>query len=422
MLRGQHTVHDVPKESTAHLDSVPNKAHTIHRKESDTMSNNLHAASSEWASRPADERFWTMGEMRAACESIRAGCGTARVPMQSLQARAEGDALVLVGSKDRPAALTHYAFGQLAVTVGAPAAYLRELPVNVAADCLNAGIVKADKSDRDLLFHKNGRLTLRACLSDKYERVWDADVCRYFEKLTDQGWRNPAGRAPAGYKGITRAATSEDILPGQINISVGDAIAPAGLYASDHDMFAFLVAPDRVIDDGTGGTLMRGIFVRNSEVGDASLSVTFFLMQAVCGNHIVWGAKGVHEIRVRHVGSAPLTRALRGFETELRRYLDSAPEEQRMIAAARKLVLGNTKDEVLDAIVKYARGHSLPISRKRADEAYEVCARHEDWYGSPRTLWGQVAGLTHASQASGYADDRAAADRSAGGLLGMVEF
>jgi hypothetical protein len=106
----------------------------------------------------------------------------------------------------------------------------------------------------------------------------------------------------------------------------------------------------------------------------------------------------------------------------LRTYLDSAPEEERMIAAARKLVLGNTKDEVLDAIVKYARAHSLPISRKRADEAYEVAAKHEDWYGSPRTLWGQVAGLTHASQVGGYADDRASVDRAAGALLGMVEF
>jgi hypothetical protein len=383
---------------------------------------NLHAANSQWASRPADERYWTLGDMRTACENVRAGCGTARVPMQSLKARAEGDSLVLVGSKDRPAALTHYAFGQLATTVGAPAAYLRELPIGVAADCLNAGIAKADKSDRDLLFHKNGRLTLRACLSDRYERVWDSDVCKYFERLTDQGWRNPAGLAPINYRGETRAATAEDILPGQINIGVGSAIAPAGLYASDHDMFAFLVSPDRVLGDGSGGSLMRGIFVRNSEVGDASLSVTFFLMQAVCGNHIVWGAKGVHEIRVRHVGSAPLTRALSGFEAQLRRYMDSAPEEERMIAAARKLVLGNTKDEVLDAIVKYARSHSLPISRKRAEEAYGVCEQHESWYGSPRTLWGQVAGLTHASQNSGYADDRASVDRAAGALLGMVEF
>lgn len=365
--------------------------------------------------------------MRISCENVRAGCGAASVPMRSLSVNVDpqdDSALVLTGSKGNPAAMTHYAFGQLASTVGAPASYLRGLPTRVAAECLNVGIAGvADKiGDRDLLFHKNGRLTLRACLSERYERVWDAEVCRYLEKLVDAGWRAPAGRVPAGYTGPTRTATAEDILPGQIWIGAGTQIAPSGLYASDHDMFAFLVSPDRVIQDGAGGSLMRGIFARNSEVGDSSLVFTFFLMQAVCGNHIVWGAQGVHEIRVRHVGSQPLGRALRGFETELRRYLDSAPEEERMITAARKLTLGNTKDEVLEAIVKYAKSHSLPISRKRADDAYEIAAKHEDWYGSPRTLWAQVAGLTQGSQAGGFADDRATVDRAAGALLGMVEF
>ena len=115
-------------------------------------------------------------------------------------------------------------------------------------------------------------------------------------------------------------------------------------------MFYFGVAPDRIISDGNGGSLMRGIFVRNSEVGDAALSVTFFLMQAVCGNHIVWNATGVHEIRVRHIGEGTMARAFRGFEAELRRYHDAAPEEESRIVAARNLVLGNSKDEVLDAI------------------------------------------------------------------------
>ena len=186
-------------------------------------------------------------------------------------------------------------------------------------------------------------------------------------------------------------------------------------------MFAFLVAPDKVIDDGKGGALMRGVFARNSEVGDASLSFTFFLMQSVCGNHIVWGAQGVHEIRIRHTGSNPMRRAMRGFETELRTYLDSAPMEAKMISAARNLVLGNSKEEVLDAIVKYAKGHSLPLPRKTVDKALDVAEEHVDWYGNPRTLWAAVAGLTHASQAGGYADDRAGVDRAAGSLLGMLE-
>lgn len=233
------------------------------------------------------------------------------------------------------------------------------------------------------------------------------------------GWRPPAGRYMG--QGEQRAATSEDILPGQIWIKPGDAIGPSGLYASDHDMFAFLVAPDRVISDGAGGSLMRGIFVRNSEVGDASLSVTFFLMQAVCGNHIVWGASNVHKISVRHVGKGTMARAFRGFEADLRRYHDGgAAEDEKGILAARQLVLGNTKEEVLNELCAYAKRHSIPLSRPRFAEAYEVAEEHVDWYGNPRALWATVAGLTHASQKTTFADDRSAIDKAAGKLMAMA--
>lgn len=379
---------------------------------------NLLAASSQWASRPADERFWTLADMRAACSDSRNGCRTATVPFRRMQATVTpGDEVGIIGPTGVPARFTNYAFGQFCTSVGAPASYLREFPASMAADCLNLGIRKhADGSDRELLLHQNGGLTVRASLSEKYDRVWDDDVCAMLQGLT--GWRAPAGRHMG--HGSSREATADDILPGQINISVGDAIGPSGLYASDHDMFAFLVAPDRVISDGAGGSLMRGIFVRNSEVGDSSLSVTFFLMQAVCGNHIVWNATGVHEIKVRHLGAGTMRRAFRGFETELRRYHDAAPEEEKMIVAARSLVLGNTKEEVMAAVLKYAKSHSLALSKPLVSEALDVAEAHVDWYGNPRTLWATVAGITHASQQSGFADKRTDTDKLAGKLLRMA--
>jgi hypothetical protein len=380
----------------------------------------LVTASNQWATRPADERFWTLREMREHCTSVRAGCSVGVRPFKALRATAENGAVQLMGGAGKPAHLTHYAFGQLATSVGAPQGYLRSLPAHIAADALNAGILarSTDASDRNILFHTNGHLTVRALLSERYDRVWDNDVVRMCEDL--DGWRCPAGRTPPGYKGESRAATSDDILPGQINIQTGDSIAPSGLYASDHDMFAFLVAPDRVISDGAGGQLMRGVFVRNSEVGDAAFSVTFFLMQAVCGNHIVWNATGVHEIRVRHIGQGTLGRVARGFQAELRRYLNAAPEEERGIVAARRMVLGNSKEVVLSALGKYIKSHSIPLPKTTLSAAYDVAADHTDWYGSPNTVWGSVAGLTQLSQQSTYADDRNALDRAAGKLLAMA--
>lgn len=380
----------------------------------------LMSAHSQWAHRPADERFWTLAEMTAACAASRAGCRSASVPFRRLEATLDSASRVaLTGPGGNPASFTNYAFGQFCASIGAPAAYLRQLPPETAAQCLNIGIRKhADGSDRELLLHQNGHLTLRASLSSRYDRVWDDDVCTMLQGLT--GWRPPAGLAVGEHMGASREATADDILPGQINIRPGCKIAPSGLYASDHDMFAFLVAPDRVISDGAGGSLMRGIFVRNSEVGDSSLSVTFFLMQAVCGNHIVWNATGVHEIKVRHLGAGTMRRAFRGFEAELRRYHDAAPEEERGIIAARNLVLGTSKEECLSAILKYAKTHSLALSKPKVSDALDVAERHVDWYGNPRTLWAAVAGLTHASQSTGFADDRTETDKVAGKLLRMA--
>lgn len=382
----------------------------------------LHAASSQWSNRPADERFWSLAELHSACIAARDGSAVERVPFNALRATAESGTLQIVDPSCRPAHLTHYAFGQLAGVISAPSGYLRALPPHVAVQCLNAGLDRADEEGRrkrDLLYHTNGCRTLRACLSERYERVWDADLCAHLRELESAGWRAPAGRMPQGYTGPSRAARASDILPGQINIAEGQPIVPSGYYGSDHDLFAFLVAPDRVI--GTGAdTMMRGVFVRNSEVGDACLSFTFFLMQAVCGNHIVWGAQGVHEVRVRHVGGAPLRRALREFQLELRRYHDAAPEEERLIQAARKVTLGATKDEVIASLVKYCKGHSIPLSEKRISEGYALAEKRTDWYGDPRTLWANVAGLTEASQLIEYSDDRSTVDRAASRLLAMV--
>jgi hypothetical protein len=405
---------------------MPCGKRTPQKRKGIIMSNNLHAASSQWANRPADERFWTLADLYDATLRAREGSIAANVKAKDLRIESKDSDVRIIGSTGQSAHLTHYAFGQLCRTVGAPSDYLRELPARIAADALQAGLNDRAPSmtDRNLLFHKNGDLTLRAMVSEKYSRVWDSDLARHLMKLGAEGWRAPAGLKPWGSHGDTvqtRVATEADILPGQINIRPGDMIAPSGLYASDHDMFVFLVSPDRIISGANGHPLMRGCFFRNSEVGDCSLVATFFAMQTVCGNHIVWGAQDVHEIRIRHIGDRPLGRALDEFEAQLRVYADGAPEEERKIQAARDLILGQTKEEVLGAIVKYARSHGLNlVNAKRVTEALDVAETHEDWYGNPRSLWGAVSGLTQASQATGYADTRAEMDRQAGKLLEMA--
>lgn len=183
-------------------------------------------------------------------------------------------------------------------------------------------------------------------------------------------------------------------------------------------MFCFLVDNERrIFERGPGGGLGRGFFVWNSEVGAASFGIMTFLYEYICGNHRVWGASGVAELRLRHVGNAD-ERAFRDMSFELRKYADSsATELEAQIQSARDFSLGGTKEEVLDKVF----GLRLPqLSRKRIAEAQLVAETREDWYGSPRSAWGLAGGITEIARDLPFADERVALDRAAGKVMQLA--
>lgn len=377
----------------------------------------LFKANRQWAERPDDERFSSLEQMLAACKDYFKSAAESRAAWGDFRCEADAGEVYLVGKEQQRAAFTHYAFGQLCQRIEAPASYLRELPATLAVQNLNHGLAKrGEQGTAQMLFHgRNGSLVLRAATSDRYERVWNWEVLERMLGLEAQGWRVPPARpAREGQKGA-RPATEADVLQdrdggGGLSIEVGDLIAPAGLYASDHDMFVFLVNEQRRIEDGSEGGLSRGFFVENSEVGDSSLRVTRFLYRHVCGNHIVWGAKGVTELSIRHVGN-PRAR-FAAMEAQLKRYSDaSASDEEAIIAKARSFRLGATKEEVLERLFKKER----VATKKALEQGLEAIRAEQD--GDPLSAWAVVNGLTRASQASPYADQRTELDRAAGEVL-----
>lgn len=383
------------------------------------MGTNLFAAHNQWANRPADERFESPADMFETCRSYAENARESSVPWDSLTVEADDRNLYLKGPKGLPAKLTHYAFGQLATQAQCPAGFLRSLPPSMAADVMRNRMAAIPSTDRQLLLHSNGSLVARAITSDRYDRVWNHEVVgRIVLPLAADGWKAPPAYA-LGNDPRARAATEADVMPGSL-IKVGDMIAPAGLYASDHDMFAFLIDTSKTIDVD-GKPKARGIFVRNSEVGDSALNATFFVHDFVCGNHIVWGAANVHEIRVRHVGKNTMGKALAKWQVLMGALDDSTKEFETTLKAARSRVIASTKDDVLDAVAKFAKNSNLSLlTRKRLDEAYDVAERYTDRFGSPNTVWGMVSGLTQASQASEYADVRNEVDVQAGKILQMA--
>lgn len=356
----------------------------------------LFHAHQQWATRPDDQRFSSLPALYEACKAY---ADTAReranVRLDSLRVENIDGDVQLVGRGGVPAKLTHWAFGQVCARVGAPASYLRELPATLAAQNLNHGLARrlrdaGQDATVNMLFHLNDGFLLRALTSDKYERIWNWEVAERLLEMQTRGWdvARPTinqGRDPQGER-----------LP---------------LYASDHDMFAFVCSNEcRISEPGNPDGLRRGLIVANSEVGASTLQVLRFLFREMCGNHIIWGAESVTELKLRHVGT--IRDRLQAWDASIQQYLDSsARDDEAIIQAAQRKRIAGTKDEVLDAIF----GKRIPgLTRKAIEAGYDAV---QDVDGDPRSVWGMVQGLTRHSQTIPYADQRVEIDRAAGRLL-----
>ena len=386
---------------------------------------NLMAAHSQWAIRPADERFWNLDDLLARASQERRACHESRAAIKDIRTAAievagcDSPELRLVAGDGDALGLTHWSFGQLCNVADAPASYLRRLPAGLAAADLNHGLLRAGPNAALQLLTDVEAGRVRGITRD-YTRFWDEDLVAALQPALDLGWRVPPAR-PAADDPRARPATGADILPDQaafgLSVKVGDPIAPAGVYRGDRDLFVFLVHPGRVIDDGNRG-LMRGVFLWNSEVGAGSFRVRTFYLENVCGNHIVWGASNVREVKVRHRGDRVL-RADREMVAQLREYADApAGAEEGMIRRARTYPLGDDREET---VARVGGIRSFGLTRKEIEVAYESAVRWEHVAKSPpTTAWGFVHGLTRLSQREQHADQRNRMDRAGGKLLALA--
>lgn len=362
----------------------------------------LFHAANQWATRPDDERFDSLEAMHRATLAYADTAAEAVVPWNNLRVEAVDGEVAVMGRVGVQANLTHHAFGQLAGRVGAPAGYLRELPATLAAQNLNHGLKqKGDSTDAQLLFHQNGGLLLRAATSTRYERVWNHEV---IARLIDFSYAHGLVPAQKTFDWSSRRPGQDDT--GKLIL---DPNADKALYASDHDMFAFIMDPEKVIV-GPSGTMRRGVIAQNSEVGAAALKLMGFLFVDVCANHIIWGAEQITEVSFRHVGD--IRNKWSDAMLEVRRYLDRAGSFDEEAFEGFRVRIAEDKDAVLDKLFSL---RSLGLPRKTLENAYDAVVPSED--GDPRTVWGMAQGITRVSQSEAYAEDRMKIDRAAGKLL-----
>lgn len=385
---------------------------------------NLFTASQQWATRPLDERFWSPEDAYQATCALRSSSREACLPLGQLKAFAHDQEIVLEGPTGIPALPTHHAFGQLCSLGNAPAQYIRRLPTDLAAECLNHTLQQAPAGQRHLLFRtKDDQLRLNALTSSRYDRIWDADIFARLIDLQGKGWRVPPARPAVGDDPRARRATPADCLDASgfgLSVRQGDWIAPAGIYASDHDMFAFMINEAIEIRlPGVDHSLKRGFFISNSEVGARAFRITMFLYNHVCGNHIVWDAHDVRELRVVHLGhdGRAGTKAFEQMHRVLEDYaFKGAASQEALLAQASSKRLGKGPEETVQTL------HKQGIApRKQLESAYQIAQTHpEDGHQGPNTALGMIQGLTRLSQETAYADQREGLDRAAGKILKMA--
>lgn len=361
----------------------------------------LMQASRQWSSRPADERFVSLLEMGAKFgwqrEHSRSAVVSTRGITLAPSAADNTRGLQAIGPQGNPAELTHWSFGQLSQLAGMHVPTMRKLPAPIAADAVNYGLkFDRDVADVGLLLTQNGHLELRAATGPNYGRIWNADIV---EALIN---RFGDGVTPGGFK-----------VPGEFGQDVPVTRENTTLYGSDRDLFVFLADETNRIEmhdrrDGKSGSLARGFFVWNSEVGSQSIGAAFFLFDYVCCNRIVWGATGFKEIRLRHTKSAP-DKWLEQIAPVLADYSNASakPVEETIKAAQQKRI-----DDDLDAFLK---------NRFSGTQVTAIKAAHEREENRPiETLWDAVTGITAFAKTVEYQDDRVLIEREAGKVLDLV--
>jgi hypothetical protein len=362
---------------------------------------NQFTVNQHWANRPADERFTSLPEMQAKMQHVMDNSAARVVASKSLEADVQNGQLVVKGPSGKPARPTHWAFGQLAQRAGAPAGYLRDLPAELAADCVNYGLhVSRPVDDVGVLLYQNGGpAELHAVTGPNYGRIWNARV------------------AQAAIEAFGDGRTGTFRIPGEFGKQVEITQENTTLFASDRDMLICLADEDKSVTvqdrrDGKAGRLSQGIVIGNSDVGGGTLWVADFIFDWLCCNRIIWGLREVQELSIRHTASAP-----HRFLSEVVPALQEIARSQVRLQEAQIVAAQAAKIDDLDKFLagrKFSRSQVSGIKAAyKTDEGVEL-----DLNSS--SIWDAVVGITAYARGKQYQDERVGIEREAGKILKLA--
>ncbi|AZO71377.1 DUF932 domain-containing protein [Mesorhizobium sp. M1D.F.Ca.ET.043.01.1.1] len=353
--------------------------------------------SSEWFSRPADERYLSLSELFEAVQlrterSRTRTVESAAIRIEASREDAERLTMVLPGS-EIPVTPTHWSFGQLASLVGAPAAYLRQLPAPLAGINLQYGLTSHRAEQVKTLEIENGRIELRAVTGPDYGRIFDHELVAAVQRIAGNGTGDTRWKVP----GVL------DWSSGVYNPRVDITKDTTTLYASDRDVFLFLVDDLNPIEagrlpDGSPDLYFRGFYCWNSEVGAKTLGIASFYLRAVCQNRNLWGVEDFEEITIRHSKYAA-PRFAHEAAPALTRFANSSPMHfVNGIKAARERIVARTDEDRNEFLRK--RGFSKAETGKIIETVLTEEGR------KPESVFDFVQGITAVARDKMHQDAR----------------
>jgi hypothetical protein len=366
------------------------------------MAQNRALINDRWINRPADETFSSLNALHHHTRELADNSfatvhdvkGIEVITDQTLSSAASLTALGLkMPSTGEVVQTTHWSFGQMCSLIGCPAGHYRDLPAPIGAhgiqyklNTYQGELVKAYTDER------TG--SLRALTSPTYGRVEDFKLVHAVQQIAGNGIGDTSWQAAQLLKGMH----------------------PAAFYASDRDLYIFLVDVEHPIEmrnptNGRSETLYRGVIIWNSEVGSRSLGIKTFLFRSYCDNRLIFGTDQLESIIIRHTKGAP-EKFLEVAGPALLTYANAGTDSLvRGIQSAMTTTLAGNDDEA----IKYLNDNTA-FSLSAARSAIKQHAVEE---GHPaRSAWDLAQAVTAYARSIPHQDDRITMERQATKLLG----
>src|SRR5580692_3017436 len=353
--------------------------------------------SSEWFARPDDERYLNLPDLYDAVRGRAERAQARTVESRAIRVEATRDnderLALMVPGRDEPVTPTHWSFGQLCTLVGAPSSYMRQLPAALAGINLQHGLLSHRAELVKTLEADDGRVELRAVTGPDYGRIWDHELVAAVTKIAGNGTGDTRWKVPGVLDWNTMTHNPF------VDINNGTTT----LYASDRDVFLFLVDDTDPIEagrlpDGSSDLYFRGFYSWNSEVGSKTLGIASFYLRAVCMNRNLWGVENFEQITIRHSKFAA-QRFAHDAAPALTSFARSSPAPfVAGIRAARERIVAR-KDEDREAFLR-KRGFS------KAETAKVIAIVLDEEGRPPESLFDFVQGITALARGKAHQDAR----------------